>query len=83
VDDLADGVVFIVGGDQAGDINGADLPTVESAGMAGVALGIMIVGEPTDTVVIQQLPSASDTGIWDCYIWYIPLSPGATVVAAA
>ncbi len=83
MDSDADGTVFVITGDQGGAMNGGDLPTLLVAGTAGVPVSLIIVGGAGDTTTLQNNPGTADTGIAILYLFYIPLSPGATVVAAA
>ena len=85
ISDAADGVIlYSCLDDNATTFNGADTPTVDSAS-AGVCAGGgpgAIVGEISGTVTIRLDNSASETGITTWILYYIPISPGATVVAA-
>ena len=78
----ADGTIFIITGDLGGAQGGADLPILEVAGTGGVPIVPIIVGGAGDTVTLQNNPGTADTGQATMYLFYIPLSPGATVVAA-
>lgn len=82
LDSLADGVLWIHQGDPGAVINGADVPVVGVGHTASAPQSPIVVGGRGDTIVIRNNPGTADTGTFNMYLFYIPISPGATVVAA-
>lgn len=85
VDSWVDESLFLLNGDVSIALNGGQgSGVIEHVSYANSEPNnISIVGKPTDTVTIRSNHTASDTGVYDAYIWYIPLTTGATVVASS
>jgi len=81
VSDAADGVLLLVCGDKDIALNGADTPTLDATSVGACNHGPIIFGGIGATTIIRNDPSASETGTSTWLMYYIPLSPGATVVA--
>jgi len=81
LDSLADGVLWVVNGDFGAAVSGADVPVLGIASAASFAINPIIVGGDGDTIILRNDVGATDTGIYNMYLFYIPITPGATVVA--
>ncbi len=84
----ADGTMYVLAGDFGSVLNGLDIPTLEVTSVSAVgtqAIGRqwVFVGNHGISVTIQNDLDATGVGIVRWTLFYIPLSPGATVVAAA
>lgn len=83
VDSYVDESLFTISGDPSIDINGgAGSGVVEVGSFANSEpRNPIIIGKDADPVVIISEPGSADTGVYDMYVWWIPMTVGATLVA--
>lgn len=84
VDDFVDEGIMLIHGDQTLGVNMALAPEIEVGHFPDdKPFSWLIIGGATaaSTVIVSD-SGAADTGVYDSYIYYIPLTIGATIVAS-
>jgi len=81
----AAGEIYMLGGDVGSVVNGADAPTLKVGQLAGAPLTPFVFGLGAGVLadlIIETTETGDDTGVVLWSLFYIPLEPGAKVVAA-